>query len=248
MDFSKLSQNNKIAAGGGLVALISMFLPWFTFLDLFSFGPRGFGVFSLLVVAGGVGVLLAKVMEVADLKIANLAAEQLAMTLVGIGALLVLLRVIFSPADLSVGWGAFVGLLASAAAAAGTFLSAKDVGVAIPNAENFTSSPTDTVVGGQPGSSAPAPPAPTGSPIPPLPMQAPPTGGSPATPPPTPAAPTTPPPAPTHAPPNAASPATPPPTPAAPGTTPAKSFDPPVASTSPPPQNPPAPPTGPPVQ
>ena len=253
MDFSKLSTNNQIAAGGGAVALISGLLPWFKVSGFgFSSSASGFStgilvVLSLLLVAGGVGVLIAKVMEVKDVTVQNLTAEQLAMTLVATGAVFALLRLATKPGGVSFAWGAFVAIIAIGAAMAGTFLSAKDVGVGIPSIDDFKASSDEAVVDARPvgfeavtpavpadHTAAAAAPAPVASPHPappvaPAPAAATPPRPAPPVADPAPVAATTPPP---PTPPVATTPATPstppapvaaaiPPLPPVPGTNPA---------------------------
>jgi len=144
MDFSKLSTNNMIAGGGGVLALISLFLPWYS-VD-FGFGAgsvsanafdAGFFAWAgcLLALAGGVIVAL-KAMDVTDVKVGGLAAEQFAMILAGLGVVFVILKLLVDSSFVS--WGLFVGLIAAGAAAAGAFLSGKDVGIGLPSADDFS--------------------------------------------------------------------------------------------------------------
>jgi len=149
MDFSKLTQNNQIVAGGTVVTLISGLLPWFSFS--FGSGPQSgfgsglFGLFGILLVVAGGSLLLMKVLDVQDVKIQDLSAEQLAMVVAALGVLFILLRVLFKGSDplgisdVSRSWGMWVGLLAAIATLAGIFLSSKDAGVGIPTADNFKS-------------------------------------------------------------------------------------------------------------
>jgi len=143
MDFSKLSQNNMIAGGGGILAFISTLLPWYS-ID-FGFGASASvngwdaGFFAwfgcLLALAAGVLVAL-KAMDVYELKVAGLATEQLAMILAAVGFICVLLRWLTESSFTS--FGLYLGLIACAATAAGAFLSAKDKGIGIPSADDFS--------------------------------------------------------------------------------------------------------------
>lgn len=152
MDFSKLSQNNMIAAGGGVLAFIATLLPWYS-ID-FGFGASASvngwsaGFFAwfgcLLALAAGVIVAL-KAMDVYEAKVAGLATEQLAMILAAVGFVCVLLRWITETSFTS--FGLYLGLIATAATAAGSFLSGKDKGIGIPSADNFSGG-GDTNTGG----------------------------------------------------------------------------------------------------
>jgi hypothetical protein len=144
MDFSKLSQNQRIAVGGGVLAIISLFLPWYGF----SFGGIGanIGAFDsgffawsgiLLAIAGAV-ILFLKAMEISDVEVGNLAAEQLALILAGVGVIFVLLRWITETS--LVKYGLFIGLVSAAAVAYGSFGAMKDAGLEMPTADDFRSS------------------------------------------------------------------------------------------------------------
>lgn len=141
MDFSKLSQNQRIAVGGGVLAIISLFLPWYGF----SFGGIGanIGAFDsgffawagiLLAIAGAV-ILFLKAMEISDVQVGNLAAEQFALILAGLGVIFVLLRWITETS--LVRYGLFVGLISAAAVAYGCFGAMKDAGLEMPTADDF---------------------------------------------------------------------------------------------------------------
>ena len=76
MDFSKLSQNQQIALGGGAVAVLSLFLPWYGIAGFSSSGfDSGFLAWGgLLLAIAGAAILIMKAMEVTDVKVGNLAA------------------------------------------------------------------------------------------------------------------------------------------------------------------------------
>lgn len=157
MDFSKLSTNNMIAGGGGLVSLINIFLPWYG-VD-FGFGSSvtanafdaGFFAWfgALLAVAAGALIVL-KALGVTEVKAGSLSTEQLAMVLGGIATLFILIKVLFDN-DFTK-FGLYLGLLAAAATAAGAFLSGKDLGIGLPTADDFTggNGDGDTPGGGSP--------------------------------------------------------------------------------------------------
>lgn len=143
MDLSKLSQNQKIALGGGVLAIVSLFLPWYGF----SFGGIGanIGAFDsgffawgglFLAIAGAV-ILTLKALEISDVKVANLVAEQIALLLGGLGAVFVILRWLTETS--LVKYGLFVGLVSAAAVAYGAFGSMKDAGLEMPSADDFKS-------------------------------------------------------------------------------------------------------------
>ena len=144
MDFSKLSQNQKIAMGGGVLAIISLFLPWYGF----SFGGIGanIGAFDsgffawagmLLAIAGAV-ILVLKALDVSNVRVGNLEAEQFALILAAVGVVFVLLRWITETS--LVKYGLIVGLVSAAAVAYGAFGTMKDEGLEMPSADDFKSS------------------------------------------------------------------------------------------------------------
>jgi len=152
MDFSKLSQNNMIAAGGGILAFISSLLPWYKIsffgesasVNAWSTGLLAWGGCVLALAAGALVAL--KAMDVYEAKAGSLGTEQLAMILAGIGFLFVVLRWLTETSFVS--FGLFLGLIATAATAAGAFLSGKDIGVGLPNADDFKGGGGGTTGGG----------------------------------------------------------------------------------------------------
>lgn len=145
MDFSKLSQSNMIAGGGGIVAFIASILPWYSFdfgFDLpgvdtsVSAWGAGFAAWFGCLLALAAGVLVAlKAMGVFEAKAGGMETEQLAMILAGLGFILIVLRWLTQTSGAS--FGLFLGLLAAGATAVGAFLSGKDAGIGIPNADDF---------------------------------------------------------------------------------------------------------------
>lgn len=140
MDFSKLSQNEKIALGGGALAIISLFLPWygaFGFsISAFDSGFLAYG--GLLLAIAGAVILLLKALDINDIKVGKLAAEQFALLLAGAGLVLVVLRLLTESSNMKI--GLFAGVIAVAAVAYGIFGSMKDQGIAMPTADDFKSS------------------------------------------------------------------------------------------------------------
>lgn len=142
MDFSKLTPNNWIAGGGGLVSLINIFLPWYGVdfgfgaavnLNAFDAGILAW-VGALLAVAAGVLVLL-KALGVFEAKVGSLSTEQFAMVLGALGTLFILMKLLFDNEFSK--FGLYLGLIAAAAATVGAFLSAKDKGIGLPSADDF---------------------------------------------------------------------------------------------------------------
>lgn len=145
MDLSKLTPNNWIAGGGAAVLIINLFLPWYGVSFGGGFGSVTANAFdagflawfgSFVAIAAGVLVVL-KALEIFDLdgKIGGLATEQFAMVLGALATLLILLKLL-ADNDFT-RFGIYLGLIAAAATAAGAFLSGKDAGVGIPNADDF---------------------------------------------------------------------------------------------------------------
>lgn len=132
MDIKKLSQGGMIAGVAGIVLIINLFLPWY---GAFGFNLNAFDAEftawggSLIAIAGAV-ILILKQMEIQDLKAGALSAEQLALLLGGLGALLVLLRWL-TETDL-VKFGLYLGLIAAIAVAVGAFLSLRESGQDLP--------------------------------------------------------------------------------------------------------------------
>lgn len=143
MDFSKLSQNQKIALGGGALAVISLFLPWYGFSfagfteNIIGFEAGFFAWFGMLLAIAGASILLLKALDINDIKVGNLAAEQFALVLAGLGLVFVVLRLL-TENDL-IKYGLFFGLISAAAVAYGAFGSMKDAGLEMPTADDFKS-------------------------------------------------------------------------------------------------------------
>lgn len=144
MDWSKLGTGQKIAGIAGVVLVIDLFLPWYS-LDfglgsssLNAFDAEFLAWFGSFVAIAGAAVLLLKALDVTDVKVGNFQAEQLALGLGAIGAILILLRWITEPGEtvggigLSVGFGLWLGLLAAIAVAYGGFQATKDAGLDVP--------------------------------------------------------------------------------------------------------------------
>jgi len=143
MDFSKLSQNQKIAAGGGILAIISLFVPWYGIgvsgiasFNISAFDAGFLAWFGLVLAIAAAVIVLLKALEVTELKAGNLATEQLALIGAGLGFILVVLRLV-TETDF-VKWGLFLGLISTAVVAYGCFGAMKDAGLEMPSKDDFT--------------------------------------------------------------------------------------------------------------
>ena len=139
MDLSKLSQNQRIALGGGVLAIISVFLPWYG-ISPFTIGAFESGFLAwggLLIAIAGAAILSLKALEMSDVKVANLAAEQLALVLAAIGVILIALR--WLTETRLVKYGLFIELISAAAVAYGAFGTMKEAGLEMPTADDFKS-------------------------------------------------------------------------------------------------------------
>jgi len=143
MDLSKLSQNQKIALGGGVLAIISLFLPWYGFsfagigsnIGAFDSGLIAWG--GLILAIAGAAILILKALGTTDVKLGSLAAEQLAFLLGALGAVFIILR--WLTENDFVKFGLFIGLVSAAAVAYGAFGAMKDEGLEMPSADDFKS-------------------------------------------------------------------------------------------------------------
>jgi hypothetical protein len=144
MDFSKLSRNQQIALGGGVLAIISLFLPWYgidSIIGSVNFSAFDAGLLAwggLLLAIAGSAVLVLKALDITDVKVGNLAAEQFALILGGAGAVLIVLKLLTDNDFMK--FGLFLGLLSAAAVAYGAFGAMKDAGLEMPTADDFKSS------------------------------------------------------------------------------------------------------------
>ncbi len=126
MDLSKLGMNHKIAAGGGLLALISMFLPWYGIsfgsiggvsINAWSAGFFAWGGLTLAII--GAVILVLKALEVRDVTAGSVGAEKLALVLSGTGTVFVLLRFLTETSFVKL--GLFLGIISVVAVAYGAY-------------------------------------------------------------------------------------------------------------------------------
>lgn len=151
MDLSKLSQNQKMALGGGVLAIIASFMPWFGESGIVSWNAWDVGFLGwggTIFVVLGAAVLLLKAADVQDVSIGSLAAEQIALLAAGFGTLLILLRFLFGldvfGVSVSRKYGLFIAIIAAALATYGSFGVMKDEGLEMPTADDFKSGGNDT--------------------------------------------------------------------------------------------------------
>lgn len=132
MDFGKLSNGMKMALVGGAVLIVALFLPWYGVfgfnIQAFDSGFLAWGG-SLIAIAGAV-ILLLKELGTTDVTVGDFKAEQIATALGGLGFVLIVLRFL-TQTELAK-FGLFVAILASAAVAAGAFMTMKDAGLGLP--------------------------------------------------------------------------------------------------------------------
>lgn len=136
-----LSNGQKIALGGGLVLLISSFLPWYG-VSLGGFGGvnisawnAGFFAWAGVLIGVAAAILIGlKAFQGNALSAGGFATEQLAVILAGIGLVLVVLRLITETSFLK--YGIFVGIAAAAATAYGAFMAMREAGLDL-DADDF---------------------------------------------------------------------------------------------------------------
>jgi len=137
MDFSKFKTPDWLVIGGGLVFLIGGFLDWFQFEGLsgpnaFDFTLTGLVPWILVVGAAVVTVLIAG----GQLKTGNTPWSLIILGATGLGAVLVLLRLIIgssvgsgsSEVDLDRAGGLWICAIAAVVSAAGAFLAYQATG------------------------------------------------------------------------------------------------------------------------
>ena len=145
MNWSESSTAHKIVMVTGVILIINIFLPWFRrspiSFNAFDSGFLAWGG-SLLAIAGAV-VLLLKVMGTADPSIGSLKAEQIAFLFAAVGALFIVLKLLFGHDFLGVSIGhnigIFIGALSALGLTYGVFMAMKDAGIAMPSAGDFKS-------------------------------------------------------------------------------------------------------------
>jgi len=161
MDFSKITLGQKIAGVSSLVLIVTIFLPWYS-LSVPGFGSVSGGpfesvlsTFGLLFLFGAIIIIGMKIFGSANFAIGPLKPEQIALLLAGLGAIFVLIKLIFGHSEsglsLDRGFGLFIGFLAAAGVTAGAFFMMTEAGIEMPDMDDFKSFG---------GSSDPPPPPP----------------------------------------------------------------------------------------
>ena len=136
MDLSRLSTAHKIAIGGAVVLLIDSFLNWYS-VEAFgvSIGinawDAGFLAWGAVVTGVAAGVILAlKATGKQDVQAGGKSAEQIAMILGIVSVVLAVLRLITETSFMA--FGLFLGILAAAAVAYGSWMASKEAGTVAP--------------------------------------------------------------------------------------------------------------------
>ncbi|MDJ0665477.1 MAG: hypothetical protein QNJ75_13075 [Acidimicrobiia bacterium] len=143
MDLSKLSRNQQLALGGGVLALISLFVPWYGVsglgitINASAFDAGLFAWGGLLLTIAAAAILVLEALEVTDIKVGNLAAEQFALILGAVGFVFILLRWI-TDNDFT-RFGLYLGIIAAALTTYAAYGSMTDAGLELPSAEDFKS-------------------------------------------------------------------------------------------------------------
>jgi hypothetical protein len=144
MDFSKLSRNQQMALGAGVLAIISLFVPWY--------GVSGFGISvnasafdagilawgGLLLIIAAAAILVLKGLEIRDVKVGNLAAEQFALILGAVSLVFIVLRWL-TDNDFTK-FGLYLGIIAAGLVTYAAYMSMKEAGLELPSADDFKSS------------------------------------------------------------------------------------------------------------
>ncbi len=139
MNFSKLTRGQQIAMVAGVVLIIDLFLPWY---DVLGFSVNAFDAgflawFGALLAIAAAVLLAVKVFAGNAVNLGNLQTEQIAFVLAAVGAIFILLRWLTETNFVS--FGLFLGLLAAAAVAAGSFLAMREAGLEMPGVDDFKS-------------------------------------------------------------------------------------------------------------
>lgn len=146
-DLNNMTMGQKLAVGGGAVLLIASFLPWYSAFGIsISAWDSGFLAWGgVLLGVVGAGLIAMKAFGKNAANAGGLATEQLALVLTAAATLLILLRLLTESSLVS--FGLFLGLIAAAVAAYGSFTATKEAGLDLPGKRP----------GGPPPSGPPAP-------------------------------------------------------------------------------------------
>ncbi len=152
MDFSKLTNGQKIGLGAGLVLLISSFLPWYGAFgfSINAWDSQFWAVFGILLGIAATAVLALKAFDVTNVAIGPFKAEQIALMLGALSTIFILLRLITETSNMK--YGLFIGLISAAALTFGSFMAMGEAGLDMPDMDDFKS------FGGGGGNEPPPPP------------------------------------------------------------------------------------------
>lgn len=153
MDLSKLGNGAKITLIGGIVLLVSSFLPWY---GAFGFNISGWdsqfwAIFGILFGLAAAIILALKVFDVTNVAFGPFKAEQIVLMLGALSTIFIVLRWITETS--LVKYGLFLAILSAAAITFGAFTAMKEAGIAMPDVDDFKS------FGGGDDSPPPPPPA-----------------------------------------------------------------------------------------
>ena len=145
--WNELSKAQQITAGGGVAALVAVFLPWYSvsepfFGDITVSGTEfTFGWLGMVLFVAAAALTLAPMF---GKTVGNdqINGEQAAIIAAGLGSLMWLYRLFDTPFGIGRSFGLFVALAAGATVVAGVVMNMKDKGIAMPTAANFTSAST----------------------------------------------------------------------------------------------------------
>lgn len=139
MDLNSLTNGQKVVGGAGIVAIISLFLPWY---GSGPFSANAFGLHAsvgawmgMFVIIAGAAIVFLKVLGKADLNRGALAAEQLGLVVAALGTVVVLLKLITDNEATKL--GIYIGLLSGIAVTAGAFMVVKESGLAMPTTDDL---------------------------------------------------------------------------------------------------------------
>lgn len=137
MDLSRLSTAHKIAIGGAVVLLVDSFLPWYSASAFgvtinISAWDAAFSAWGAVVAGVAAGVILAlKVTGKQDVQAGGKSAEQIAMILGIVSVALAVLRLVTQTTGAA--FGLFLGIIAAAAVAYGSWMATKETATTPPN-------------------------------------------------------------------------------------------------------------------
>ena len=139
MDFSKLGNGAKIGLIGGLVLLISSFLPWYGAFgfSINAWDSEFWAVFGILFGIAALAVLALKAFDVTNVAIGPFKAEQIALMFGALSTIFILLRFITETSNVK--YGLFVALISAAALTYGSFMAMGEAGLDMPDMDDFKS-------------------------------------------------------------------------------------------------------------